>query len=142
MNNIKVLVVDDNQELVSKIKEYFSDHANINVSLEAYDGEIALKLIKEYKSDYDVVILDLVMPKKDGLDGNRRRSEHARNKIKPVIHAKPRVYESQYSIDTLKCVAIDEAPSTSQSAPLIRSTNPTISSMIGKTNSIMLSFYF
>lgn len=42
--------------------------------------------------------------KKDGLDGNRRRSEHARNKIKPVIHAKPRVYESQYSSDTLKCV--------------------------------------
>lgn len=68
MNNIKVLVVDDNLELVSKIKEYFSDHADINVSLEANDGEEALKLIKEYQSDYDVVILDLVMPKKDGLD--------------------------------------------------------------------------
>lgn len=68
MNNIKVLVVDDNQEMVNEIKKYFSDHANINVSLEANDGEMALKLIKEYQSDYDVVILDLVMPKKDGLD--------------------------------------------------------------------------
>ena len=68
MNNIKVLVVDDNQEMVNEIKEYFSDHANINVSLEANDGDMALKLIKEYQSDYDVVILDLVMPKKDGLD--------------------------------------------------------------------------
>ena len=56
MNNIKVLVVDDNQELVNKIKEYFSDHADINVSLEANDGEEALKLIKEYQSDYDAVI--------------------------------------------------------------------------------------
>ena len=68
MNNIKVLVVDDNQEMVNEIKKYFSDHANINVSLEANDGEIALKLIKEYQSDYDIVVLDLVMPKKDGLD--------------------------------------------------------------------------
>ena len=68
MNNIKVLVVDDNQEMVSEIKKYFSDHANINVSLEANDGEMALKLIKEYQSDYDIVVLDLVMPKKDGLD--------------------------------------------------------------------------
>ena len=68
MDNIKVLMIDDNLELVNQVKEYFSDHANINVCLEAYDGELGLKLIKEYQSDYDVVILDLVMPKKDGLD--------------------------------------------------------------------------
>ena len=80
MNNIKVLVVDDNQELVSEIKEYFSDHANINVSLEAYDGEIALKLIKEYKSDYDVVILDLIMPNKDGISVLEDMKELSLNK--------------------------------------------------------------
>ena len=68
MNNIKVLVIDDNVELVNMIKEYFSDHANINICLEAYDGNLGLKLIKECQSDYDVVILDLIMPKKDGLD--------------------------------------------------------------------------
>ncbi len=68
MDNIKVLMIDDNVELVNQVKEYFSDHANINVCLEAYDGDLGLKLIKEYQSDYDVVILDLVMPKKDGLD--------------------------------------------------------------------------
>ena len=68
MNNIKVLVVDDNVELVNMVKEYFSDHAKINVCLEAYDGQQALKLIKDCQSDYDVVIMDLVMPKKDGLD--------------------------------------------------------------------------
>ena len=68
MNNIKVLVVDDNVMLVNMIREYFSDHANINVCLEAHDGVEALKLIKEKQSDYDVVIMDLIMPKKDGLD--------------------------------------------------------------------------
>ena len=68
MNNIKVLVVDDNVMFLNMIKEYFSDHANINVCLEAYDGNEGLKLIKDYQSDYDVVILDLIMPNKDGLD--------------------------------------------------------------------------
>ena len=85
MNNIKVLVVDDNQDLVNEIKEYFSDHANINVSLEANDGEKALKLIKECQSDYDVVILDLVMPKKDGLDVLEEIKQYNLNKKIIVI---------------------------------------------------------
>ena len=103
MNNIKVLVVDDNQELVSKIKEYFSDHANINVSLEAYDGEIALKLIKEYKSDYDVVILDLVMPKKDGLDVLEEISKWNLNKKIIVISS----YNSDEMIRKVSNYGID-----------------------------------
>lgn len=68
MNNIKVLMIDDNVELIKMVKEYFSDHANINISLEAYDGSEGLRLIKENQCDYDVVILDLIMPKKDGID--------------------------------------------------------------------------
>ena len=68
MNNIKVLMIDDNVELVKMVKEYFSDHADINMILEAYDGQEGIKLIKENQSDYDVVILDLIMPKKDGID--------------------------------------------------------------------------
>ena len=49
------------------VKEYFSDHASIDISLEAHDGIEGMKLIKEHQNDYDVVILDLIMPKKDGL---------------------------------------------------------------------------
>lgn len=67
MKNIKVLMIDDNIELVNMVKEYFSDHANIDVSLEAHDGVEGLKLIKENQNDYDVVILDLIMPNKDGI---------------------------------------------------------------------------
>ncbi len=68
MKDIKVLMIDDNIELITMVKEYFSDHAGIDISLEAYNGEDGLKLIKENQSDYDVVILDLIMPKKDGVD--------------------------------------------------------------------------
>ena len=85
MNNIKVLVVDDNVELVNMVKEYFSDHAKINVCLEAYDGQQALKLIKDCQSDYDVVIMDLVMPKKDGLDVLEEMKKNNINKKVIVI---------------------------------------------------------
>ena len=68
MNNIKVLMIDDNVELINMVKEYFSDHASIDITLEAHDGVEGLKLIKNNQSDYDVVILDLIMPKKDGMD--------------------------------------------------------------------------
>lgn len=67
MKNIKVLMIDDNLELIKMVKEYFSDHASIDISLEAHDGIEGMKLIKERQDDYDVVILDLIMPRKDGL---------------------------------------------------------------------------
>ena len=68
MKDIKVLMIDDNTELIKMVKEYFSDHANIDISLEAHDGVEGIKLIKDNQSDYDVVILDLIMPNKDGVD--------------------------------------------------------------------------
>ena len=67
MNKIRVLMVDDNVELISMIKEYFNNHANIEVVMEAYDGERGINLITKCQNDYDVVILDLIIPKRDGL---------------------------------------------------------------------------
>lgn len=67
MKNIKVLMIDDNVELVKMVKEYFGNHENIDISLEAYDGVEGMKLIKDNQDDYDVVILDLIMPHKDGV---------------------------------------------------------------------------
>ena len=67
MKNIKVLMIDDNFELVNMVKEYFSSNENIDVTLCAYNGVDGIKLIKEKQEEYDVVILDLIMPKKDGV---------------------------------------------------------------------------
>ena len=67
MKNIKVLMIDDNVKLIEMVREYFSDHAGIDLSLEAHDGIEGFKLIKENQNDYDVVILDLIMPNKDGI---------------------------------------------------------------------------
>ena len=67
MEKTRLLVIDDNKELVNMIKEYFKSHADIEVALEAYDGVEGLDLIEKKSDLYDVVILDLIMPNKDGL---------------------------------------------------------------------------
>lgn len=67
MKKIKILMIDDNIELVGMIKEYFESHANIEVVYTAHDGEEGLKLIEGKQNDYDVILLDLIMPKKDGI---------------------------------------------------------------------------
>lgn len=63
----KLLVVDDNVAMVELIKEYFRESSKIEVTLTAYDGEEALEKIFGEEDNYDVIILDLIMPKKDGL---------------------------------------------------------------------------
>ncbi|MDD6879352.1 MAG: sporulation transcription factor Spo0A [bacterium] len=67
MDNIRILMIDDNVELVKMVKEYFSSKENINVVLTAYDGIKGFNLIKEHQDEYDIIILDLVMPRKDGV---------------------------------------------------------------------------
>lgn len=63
----RILMIDDNVELISMIKEYFNNHAGIELVLEAHDGEEGIRLAKNNQQDYDVIIMDLIMPKKDGL---------------------------------------------------------------------------
>lgn len=67
MDKIKVLMIDDNVSLVDMVREYFSDHKRIEIVDCAYDGEEGLNKIVNSKDSYDLVLLDLIMPKKDGL---------------------------------------------------------------------------
>ena len=67
MENIKILMIDDNESLCSMVSEYFSTHKNIDVVLTAYDGLEGIEVIQNKQNEYDVIILDLIMPKKDGL---------------------------------------------------------------------------
>ncbi len=67
MKNIRILMIDDNVELVKMVKEYFKSHASIDVTMEAYDGVKGTDLMMNHQSEYDVVLLDLIMPKKDGI---------------------------------------------------------------------------
>ena len=64
---IRLFVVDDNESLIGMIKEYFSDHEKIKIIGEAHNGEEGIEYIRNNKDSFDVLLLDLVMPKKDGM---------------------------------------------------------------------------
>lgn len=83
MKKTNVLVIDDNVELVKMIEEYFADNANITVSLVAHDGMEGMKLIEEKQDQYDVIVLDLIMPKKDGMQV--LQEIHAKHMNKKII---------------------------------------------------------
>ena len=60
---MRILVVDDERSLVKGIRfNLQTEGYDVDV---AYDGEAAVTLARENK--YDLIVLDLMMPKKDGL---------------------------------------------------------------------------
>lgn len=67
MEKARLLVIDDNKNLVEMIKEYFKNKSNIMVSLEAKDGEEGIHIIDKKKDEFDIILLDLIMPNKDGI---------------------------------------------------------------------------
>ena len=67
MEKIKVLMIDDNVNLVEMVNDYFEDNPRIDIVGSAYNGDEGLKIIKEGKLEYDLIVLDLIMTKKDGI---------------------------------------------------------------------------
>lgn len=62
---IKVVSIDDNQDIREGFSDFFKNNPNITLAGTAENGADGYELIKKEKPD--VVILDIVMPKLDGL---------------------------------------------------------------------------
>ena len=58
----RILIADDNKDIVDILKR-FAAKENLQVDV-AYNGEEALDLFN--KNEYDLILLDIMMPKKDG----------------------------------------------------------------------------
>lgn len=67
MNKTRLFVIDDSENLISMIKNYFKNTNEVEVVLEAHDGEEGISLINKHRNEFDVIVLDLVMPRKDGI---------------------------------------------------------------------------
>lgn len=65
MKKVRVLVVDDNRRIVNLLKNALEKEEEVEVVGTASDGEEALQMIHLKRPD--VVLLDLIMPKIDGL---------------------------------------------------------------------------
>ena len=73
----KILVVDD-EKLIVKGTKFSLEQDGMDIDV-AYDGEEALELIK--KNDYDLAVLDVMLPKMDGLQVCREVREFSQMPI-------------------------------------------------------------
>jgi two-component system response regulator ResD len=74
----KILIVDD-EERIRKLLRMYLERENYEIE-EAEDGESALNLALE--TDYDIILLDLMLP---GIDGIEVCSEIRKTKATPII---------------------------------------------------------
>ena len=75
----QVLLVEDDAQIREVITEYFNGKEEIQISV-ARDGEEGLDLV--YETEYDLILLDIMMP---GLDGFQLCREIRKNSIVPII---------------------------------------------------------
>lgn len=64
-NKIKIMVVDDNREFVKLLNMYINSQKDMIALDPLYDGTNVVSAIKQSKPD--ILLLDVVMPEKDGL---------------------------------------------------------------------------
>lgn len=72
---VRILVADDEQDVVGIISLAFQYNRPDYVIHEAYDGLQALRRIEEEEPGYDLAILDVSMPEMDGFEVTRRLRE-------------------------------------------------------------------
>jgi two-component system invasion response regulator UvrY len=107
---IKVLVVDDHPIVRQGLKQVISEESDMAVLGEAQNSQEVFELIHE--QDWDVVVLDITMPGRGGLDV-LRDIKHERPKL-PVLMLSVHP-EDQYAVRTLKAGASGYL--TKESAP-------------------------
>lgn len=82
MSSAKVLIIED-EEHISELVKYNLESAGYHVAT-AYDGEEGLKLVGEFKPD--LVILDLMLPKLDGISVcNKLRNQKETEEISIIM---------------------------------------------------------
>src|SRR3990172_12555499 len=67
---IKVLIVDDHQVVRQGLRTFLELQEDIVVVGEAGDGVVAVEMVHQYLPD--VVLMDLVMPRLDGISATRQ----------------------------------------------------------------------
>ena len=86
----RILVVDDDRDIVRLVRSYL-EKAGYQI-LTAYDGETALKILKAEKPQ--LLVLDLMLPDKDGWDVARQVRSDPQIAATPIIMLTARVEDS------------------------------------------------
>jgi signal transduction histidine kinase len=79
-NRPTILVADDEPDMLRFLKSQLSVHYNV---LEAVDGQQAIEKASQFLPD--IILLDMMMPEKDGLQACREIREHTPTQSIPVV---------------------------------------------------------
>ena len=64
----KIMLVDDNEVIIDLYERTLKEISGIDIVAVAKDGEQAIEILENNVENIDLIILDIVMPKKDGID--------------------------------------------------------------------------
>lgn len=78
--NLKLLIVDDNAEIVAYLRDFFNKTYQVNV---AYDGKKALQALEN--EQFDLIISDVMMPELDGLHFCKKVKQNINTSHIPLI---------------------------------------------------------
>lgn len=108
---IKVLIADDHALIRKGLKQLLDDTDNMRVTGEAENGMQAIRMVEE--SPYDVVLLDISMPDKHGIDVLKQLKANQPQLPVLMLSMHP---EEQYALRSMKAGASGYL--NKQSAPL------------------------
>jgi DNA-binding NarL/FixJ family response regulator len=97
---IKVLLADDHTMFREGLKQVFADTTDIEVTGEAKNSKEVLKKILE--NSYDVIVLDISMPGRDGIDVIKEIKNITSNTSILILSMYP---EDQYAVRAIKAGA-------------------------------------
>ena len=120
--NIRILIADDHAIVRAGLKQFIADEPDMEVTGEAETGAQTLELVRG--GDWDVVLLDISMPDRSGVDT-----------LKTLKHIKPELPvlilsgfpEGQYAVNLLRAGASGYLNKESAPAELVRAIRMVVS---------------
>jgi len=111
---IRILIADDHGLVRAGLKEFIADQPDMEVTAEASTGAETIAAVRAH--DFDVVLLDILMPGKNGIDT-----------LKTLQHIKPELpvlilstySEDQYAVNLLRAGAAGYVNKEAASAQLV-----------------------
>ena len=97
MEKLQVAIADDNERIVELLGTMIRSESGMEIVGTAGNGEDAVDMIR--KSQPDVVLLDLIMPKMDGLGVMEKLKEDKNIKKQPAVIVRLGIYEEVVTED-------------------------------------------
>ncbi|MGH8665199.1 MAG: response regulator transcription factor [Burkholderiales bacterium] len=111
---IRILIADDHAIVRAGLAQFISDQPDMRVDAEASSGEEAIRLVRDH--DFDVVLLDIAMPDKNGIDCLRIIRQSKPRLPVLILSGYP---EAHYAINLLRAGAHGYVPKEAAADTLV-----------------------